>query len=122
MEMTNIDPHDIVSLIKGLIEIHRKWIVDGVSDAEDMENERAGVTEQQVAIDAFAAQRGLSDGECSNLSTAIRQFLHGGPTGAGDGPLVEDMSEDVYRAFAVRLSDVIATGNDVREIFSPVPE
>jgi hypothetical protein len=120
--MTTIDPRDIVKLIKRLIEIHRKWIVDGVSDAEDMENECAGLVEQQVAIDAFAAQRGLSDGGGSNLSTAIRQFLHGGPTGVGDGPLVEDVSEDVYRAFAVRLSDVIATRNDSREIFSSVSE
>jgi hypothetical protein len=119
--MFAIAPDHIVKLINRLIAIHRKWIIDGASDAEDKENEDAGLKEQQIEINDFAAQRGLPDGVCSKLSTAIRQFLDGGPTGVGDGPLVEDISEDVYRVFAVRLADVIATGSDLREIFL-VPE
>jgi hypothetical protein len=75
-----------------------------VCDAEDIENEAAGLAEQQAAIDQFAAQRSLPECVRSKLSAAIRQFLNGGPTGDGDGPLVEDVAEDVYRAFAIRLS------------------
>jgi hypothetical protein len=31
---------------------------------------------------------------------------------------VEDASEDAYRAFAVRLSNVIVAGRDLREVFA----
>jgi hypothetical protein len=116
------DPGHIVKLIKRLVEIHLKWVVDGVSDAEDRENENAGLREQQVAIDGFAAQCGLPDGVRSKFSSAVRQFLDGGLTGDGDGPLVEDVAEDVYRAFAVRLSDAIAAGGDLRGVFGSVPQ
>lgn len=117
MVKVNIDPDEIVELMKHLIEIHRKWIIEGVSDAEDMKNEDAGISEQQLAMDEFAARRGLPDSTRSKLCTAIRQFLIGGPTGECDGPLVEDVSEDAYRAFAVRLSDAIADGRDLRDVF-----
>jgi hypothetical protein len=118
MEMINLDPGDIVNLIKRLIDIHRKWIVDGVSDAEDKENEDAGLREQEIAIEEFAAQRSLPDSARSTLSTGLRQFLNGGPTGDGDGPLVEDTPEDEYGAFADRLCTVITAGHDVREVFA----
>jgi hypothetical protein len=117
--MVNIDPGDIVKLVKCLIEIHQKWIVDGASDAEDKENENAGLREQQIAIDGFAAQRGLPESARSRLTQAIREFLDGGLTGDGDGPLVEDTPEEVYVAFAARLAEVIAAGGDVREVFAP---
>jgi hypothetical protein len=117
-EMVNIDPDDIVKLVKCLIEIHQKWIVDGVSDAEDKENENAGLREQQSAIEAFATRHGLPESPASNLGAAVRKFLNGGPTGDGDGPLVEDTPEAVYEVFAVRLSAVIAAGRDLREVFA----
>ena len=121
-EMVNIDPDDIVKLVKCLIEIHQKWIVDGASDAEDNENENAGLLEQQMAIEDFAARHGLPESAASNLSTAIRKFLNGGPTGDGDGPLVEDTPDVVYEAFAVKLSDVIAAGRDLCEVFASSPD
>jgi hypothetical protein len=116
--MVSIDPDDIVQLMKCLIEIHQKWIVDGVSDAEDSENENAGLREQQAVIEEFAAQRGLPASAGSKLSTAIREFLNGGPTGDGDGPLVEDTPEVDYRSFAARLSEVIAADRNIREVFA----
>jgi hypothetical protein len=88
MEKVNIDPAEIVELTKRLIEIHRKWVIDEVSDAEDWKNEEAGIREQQLALKEFAAQRELPEGVRIGLGTAIRQFLVGGPTGDGDGPLV----------------------------------
>ena len=118
MEKANVVPHHIVELTKRLIEIHRKWIIDGADAAADIKNEQAGLSEQQAAVHEFAARRGLSDSVRSNLCTATRQFLVGGLTGDGDGPLVENVSEDVYRAFAVRLSDVIAAGGDLRDVFA----
>jgi hypothetical protein len=69
-----------------------------------------------VAIDEFAAQRGLPDGVRSRLSNVVCQFLRGGPTGDGDGPLTDDVSEDVYRVFTVR--HVIASGGDLCEVFA----
>jgi hypothetical protein len=122
VEMVNIDPHDIVKLVKRLIEIHQKWIIDGVSDAEDKENENAGLREQQTAIEDFAARQGLPESAALKLSAAIRNFLNGGPTGDGDGPLVEDTPEVVYKAFAVRLLDVITAGRDLHEVLTPVPD
>jgi hypothetical protein len=110
MKNVTIDPEHIVGLLKLLVKIHLKWIIDGVNDAEDMKNEDAGRREQQVEIDEFAAQRALPDSLRSKLSMAILQFLEGGLTGDGDGPLVEDVTEDVYRTFAVRLSNVIEAG------------
>jgi hypothetical protein len=104
----NIDPDEMVDLTKRLIEIHRKWIIEGVDDTEDMKNEHAGLSEQQATIDEFAVQRGLPDNVRSTLSVAVRQFLDGGLTGDGDGPLVEEATEDTYRAFAVRLSELIS--------------
>jgi hypothetical protein len=106
----SIDPDHIVNLIKRLIEIHGKWIVDGVDDAEDKENEEAGLREQQIAINEFAAQRSLPQSVRSDLSAAIRKFLDGGLTGDDDGPLVQDVSEDVYCAFAIKLSALIGDG------------
>jgi hypothetical protein len=117
-----IDQDDIVRLIKHLIDIHRKWIVDGASDAEDKENEHAGLSEQQFAIDEFATRLGLPDGVSSKLNVAICQFLNGGVTGNADGPLVEEVTEDLYRMFANRLSEVIANGGQPREVFTPFQE
>jgi len=122
MEKVNIVPDEIVELTKRLIEIHRKWIIDGADDAADVKNEEAGLIEQQAAVDEFAAQRGLLNCVRSKLSAAICQFLVGGPTGHGDGPLVDNVTEEAYRAFAVRLSDVIAAGRDPCEIFAPFLE
>ena len=107
MGKVNLDPDHIVKLTKHLIEIHRKWIIEGASGAEDIENEAAGLKEQQAAIDEFAALCGLPECMRSKLSAAVYQFLNGGPTGDGDGPLVEDTPEDVYQAFAIRLSSQI---------------
>jgi hypothetical protein len=117
--METIDPDDIVTLINRLIDIHQTWIVNGVSDAEDRANEDAGIRKQEVTITEFAAQHSLPENVRSKLSSAIRQFLNCGATGDGDGPLVEDTPEYVYRAFATRLSAVIATGGDPREVFAP---
>jgi hypothetical protein len=117
-----IDQGDIVRLIKHLIKIHRKWIVDGVSDAEDKENDSASLREQQFAIDEFTTRLGLPDGVGSNLNVTICQFLNGGLTGNADGPLVEDVTEDVYRMFAIRLSEVIANGGHPRAVFASFQE
>jgi hypothetical protein len=122
MEKVKIDPDHIVELTKRLIEIHAKWVVDGVSDAEDWKNEEAGIREQQLALDEFAARQVLPEGVRIQLATAIRQFLVGGLTDDSDGPLVEDVSEDLYRAFAVRLSDAIAMGRDPRDVFASFPD
>jgi hypothetical protein len=122
VERFTVDENNIVKLIKHLIEIHRKWIVDGVSDGEDKENENAGLREQQLAIDEFATRLGLPDAVGSKLNVAICQFLNGGVTGNGDGPLVEDVAEGVYRAFAVRLSEVIAAGGRPGEVFASFHE
>jgi hypothetical protein len=113
MEGIGIDQDDIVGLIKYLIEIHNKWIVE----AENKENEDASLREQQVAIDEFAARRGFRDRVRSEFSMAICQFLNGGPTGDGDGPLVRDLTEDMYRAFATRLSRLVAEEGHLCRVF-----
>jgi hypothetical protein len=117
MEQVNVDPNHTVKLIKRLIGIYRKWTIDGVNDAEDKKNEQAGSNEQQAIIDEFTAQQGVPNVVHSDLTAVIRQFLVGGPTGDGDGPLVDNLPDDVYHAFAIRLSEVFATGRDLHEVF-----